>query len=1568
MVLDLPLPPHSKTIKLGQVLFSFDFNAKLNMQPAVSSALSQGQKTPLVNLFAYLRDLYRSTGPKTDFEAEGSGSHITWWPLLEIKEWADQSLPQPYGDSLKMNLSDSARPLLKLKRIAPPPRPEEPEELTPFLSWVKNESGQPYPEIQSSEQFEDSEDRVATFRSFQEQVEGKHINEIGNIPIPENLDPWLSFEVDEQDQVRLTHYPTLSIKPALPEALAGKWQEFEQAYVKYLQIQDRLKTRNALYDQLHQAYYERSSQDKMGLVLSFGLLQNSHSDAPYRHFLFHVPLQFTCGQKEITIHVDDKHPIHTSQQFTELMPVWYPEASLPSLEARQSQIMAAVDEFNGQTHEFNFDPQYLEYHYHAAACRILDPVFGWEDRFILNGNPNWKLEEVGETRISLSFSPVLRFAEPEDEATVARDADRILRQLNQLIHEGQTDTIPDFFRHLFSLKTHENGFRLGYKRQSSKLRELGSTAEASFDAPDENRYFFPLPYNQEQLAIARRLEIQDAVTVKGPPGTGKSHSIANLLTHHASLGQRVLVISKNPKALEVIYRKLPPQIQEMAMLFREAAMPVHELKRSIEVVSDHLTEAQSDETLTDQEETLASLQDRILQLKDAVTAQLSFYQDTLSLSDPRAEKELTLTWSEWADRYQQLPERTHWLCEKLEEAAIPELVDLLQRWQQADHSLRSHDWPMPENWMDTSRLRSLADQIRRIEEVVDLTRYAQLPSTAFEPTFLDEWEAVQPHLQFLTQWRALWQHPGFRRSLLQQVVLEYGDRLNQLEARSAQFISFRFGLQPVMADGLDAVSSHLHNLMDKYDRDGTLSLLKRKLLPKPEKAFYECSINGKSVESYRDLRKIADFLKWQLDQQQLQATMENYFRQFDVIGLDQSKGGTPLDRARQQLSILKDLEAALVAAGHFNALAGARDLPILDLSGSFDETIAYLARLKDVRFIRKAYIQIEQAIRTLKEAGDFPLLPELTEAVENLEADRYEQLRHRYDQLRAEADRTLKLHQTLKAWSHRLPMTMARLEAGEVSSTLSEKELREDLFHLTLKQQLNQKLEGSLNVNEQLEEWKSLRTQQRDLISEVAALRGWAKRREAVGSEVLSNLAAWRNDLINVGKGHGKNTARHQASAKANLKSVKDAIPLWIMQQDLVSEFFDEPHPGDFDLLIIDEASQCDISTLNLIYRAKKSLVVGDENQTAVSTNANQFPIERTNQILDRYLIQHPFKQQFNINNRTASIYSLSGVIYPNIITLREHFRCRPEIIDFSDRLVYHRQIRPFRLAGNSSWGAAAEVHYVEDAPNSPRKPQIARQLVDIIRGMIEDFETGEIKQLPTIGVICLESSNEDHRELLIRSLGRDPKIKAYREQMELAVGTARVFQGDERDIMLLTTTASHSRNSKGKLRPPRAVLGEEMTRIYNVAMSRAREKVVLLHSILPEAIPLMKEQCLRRQLLDWMMESDLHPVKVSEAKLMAGEGSVMGEIQTYLRQLELEGLNYQLPIGGQVVPIALTGPQPPVGIFLDGIPGVSDLDASLNAQLTLERSGWQVYRLSALLWQVDRPMAEAQLRSWLGK
>jgi hypothetical protein len=93
-------------------------------------------------------------------------------------------------------------------------------------------------------------------------------------------------------------------------------------------------------------------------------------------------------------------------------------------------------------------------------------------------------------------------------------------------------------------------------------RELGTSGS---DHPAEKEIYFPLPANDEQLRIVRRLSAKTGVLVQGPPGTGKSHTIANLISHLLATGNRILVTSQTPRALRVLRTKIPAAVKPLCV-------------------------------------------------------------------------------------------------------------------------------------------------------------------------------------------------------------------------------------------------------------------------------------------------------------------------------------------------------------------------------------------------------------------------------------------------------------------------------------------------------------------------------------------------------------------------------------------------------------------------------------------------------------------------------------------------------------------------------------------------------------------------------------------------------------------------------------------------------------------------------------------------------------------------------------------------------------------------------------------------------------------------------------------
>ena len=75
----------------------------------------------------------------------------------------------------------------------------------------------------------------------------------------------------------------------------------------------------------------------------------------------------------------------------------------------------------------------------------------------------------------------------------------------------------------------------------------------------KSQLLFPKPHNAAQLEVLRNLEVRKkhGVVVQGPPGSGKTHTIANIICHYLAQGKRILVTAKAEAPLSVIRSHIP---------------------------------------------------------------------------------------------------------------------------------------------------------------------------------------------------------------------------------------------------------------------------------------------------------------------------------------------------------------------------------------------------------------------------------------------------------------------------------------------------------------------------------------------------------------------------------------------------------------------------------------------------------------------------------------------------------------------------------------------------------------------------------------------------------------------------------------------------------------------------------------------------------------------------------------------------------------------------------------------------------------------------------------------------
>jgi len=255
--------------------------------------------------------------------------------------------------------------------------------------------------------------------------------------------------------------------------------------------------------------------------------------------------------------------------------------------------------------------------------------------------------------------------------------------------------------------------------------------------------------------------------------------------------------------------------------------------------------------------------------------------------------------------------------------------------------------------------------------------------------------------------------------------------------------------------------------------------------------------------------------------------------------------------------------------------------------------------------------------------------------------------------------------------------------------------------------------------------------------------------------------------------------------------------------------------PGAFDLLVVDEASQCDIaSTIPLLARARRALVVGDPMQLQHVCNLDG-STER-NLLVTHGLVDTDI-QRFSYRVNSLFDCVRSALPSDSYVGLVEHFRCHPDIADYASDAFYNGRLRvrtdPQQLTLKCQGELGMVWQHVDgpvEAGRGNRGAQSPAEREAILQA-IKELHANDYDG--SIGVVTpFRAQASALKDLLEKQLSQ-----RFIERSKLTVDTAHGFQGDERDIMFLSLCGG-----PGMPRGAQWLIGKEGN-LFNVAVTRAR-------------------------------------------------------------------------------------------------------------------------------------------------
>jgi AAA domain/REase_MTES_1575 len=390
--------------------------------------------------------------------------------------------------------------------------------------------------------------------------------------------------------------------------------------------------------------------------------------------------------------------------------------------------------------------------------------------------------------------------------------------------------------------------------------------------------------------------------------------------------------------------------------------------------------------------------------------------------------------------------------------------------------------------------------------------------------------------------------------------------------------------------------------------------------------------------------------------------------------------------------------------------------------------------------------------------------------------------------------------------------------------------------------------------------------------------------------------------------------------------------------------------------VIIDEASQCDVaSALPLLFRARRAIVSGDPKQLRHLSFLRE---DRQAALASQHGLTASQRSQWNY--RTHSLLDVVNGALPSqddVTLLDEHYRSLPQIIEFSNRHFYGDNLRVMTRRPDTIGLRSVELRRV----NGKRRKEgynvdEAEAIVAEINKIARAEARKDVRAKSTIGVL---SPFRDQVNYLSRTLVARLKSRVLQDH-DLIVGTAHTFQGDERDIMLLSFCADPTSH-----RSSLAFVNQE--NLFNVAITRARRRQVILTALDPRNLPLGH---LLADYLNYAAEC----LEAEPADDHAGAAtSYEQEVAAALREQGDYMVYLGYPVAGLSVDVVVQrGPQA-LAIACDGDPdrqlplaSAPTLDTAAG-QAILERAGWRVQRVPHRRWQREREACLAEIDALLG-
>jgi very-short-patch-repair endonuclease len=1054
--------------------------------------------------------------------------------------------------------------------------------------------------------------------------------------------------------------------------------------------------------------------------------------------------------------------------------------------------------------------------------------------------------------------------------------------------------------------------------------------------------YLPKPANEEQHRILELAQRRPGVTAQGPPGTGKSHTIANLICHFVAEGKRVLVTAEKEQALAVLSAKLPPAVRSLSVgVLGSDESSRNALEHAINSIQEQVSTY--DEAYVDGE--IRRLTDAIADLDRQAN------RATNELRAARSAEAKTLVGSYEAGVDPSPSRVADWLHGNVDLGFVPDslgtdariplgpsewtdFVKLLGTLDPADVVACAEHRPRRGGLPDGAELAREFDELDSLrsalggadDDVVDWDRL-----DAASPEDLAQISAAVNDVE---DWRRKIAGGWIDRVRLEAAVPltreEWTEFLDGVTGAQQSAVTHRrstMAYEVVLGELPDDIlRSALQDVADRFrNGKGLRRLGSRKLV----NAVEACKVDGRPPSSLEQVDLCLAALGRREQQRRLRTRWNQGVSRIGGPILNDER--PPEDEVSDHLEAVKTAlawnQTTLPELQHDLTAIGVRspaDPTVEDLE-DVGRTVEILKSRRRERALTARLEALDEQLRPVAAAsGLWAALAGAFAARRWVDWDRACAEAARLEALESDVERLGGLAASL---DRSVPMYTERLTAARGAEAPSYATLCQAFEWRRLSGWLDDVTAGpsSTDLQHELEDLASRRLASMENLVAAKAWRGLvASHTDAKRSALNRYLTALRR----FGKTGGKYGARWMREIREALDESKDAVPVWIMPINRVLGSFRPDALPPFDVLIVDEASQISLFGLPVLALAKKAIVVGDDQQTSPeNVGLDRAPVHH---LVDTHL--QAVRNATTLFDGDNSLYDVARQKFPEVVVLREHFRCLPDIISFSNQYYYDNRMIPLRDRPPAPGWSPVGTRFVPEGVRDGKdvNEAEAQAVVDLIAQLCDDPSYEGM----TFGVVTMLGTAQSQRilDLLLERLGPEAL-----EERTIRCGEAAAFQGDERDVVVISTVVDASRRIG-------AMTDRKSQRRINVAASRAQNQLWVVHSVQPEDFPTGDPRAALIRHCQNPIELGLVQADLAERCESKFERDVLTQIlaRGYRR------VRVQHEVGRYRIDIVVEGPDARLAIECDGDAwhGPERWDDDRQRQQKLERAGWTFERV----------------------